>query len=378
MQDYFKTDYVKKLIVSCISELKGRSYTDAFQEERNGFIESVLLSMHQDANKWDEDTQFNIRIMSQRLNSLLSEKLKDERSCNHLYVLCFRFYNEFYLFQEGNSDTHNHIINFALDNAQKISEFDNQLSQQIKYALNAMNAAIVKEIMSNQDLKSIREFISVKEEATRLHSEWKEQVKDLRNSWNEKCSKIERKWKEEFSIKEGRVNDLKNTLDEYETAFNFVSLYDGFKKLGDEKKTQLCWAKRFLITLGGILPCLIFWELHNILQPQSHPTSPYDLLSLIPALALSLVLVYYFRVSLSNYNSVRAQLMQIELRMSLCQFIQNYTKYSAEINKSNPGLLAKFEEIVFSNIMVSEDKIPSTFDGLEQIASLISTLKAKG
>ena len=69
--------------------------------------------------------------------------------------------------------------------------------------------------------------------------------------------------------------------------------------------------------------------------------------------------------------------MQIELRKSLCQFIQDYSKYSKEISRENAGLLSKFEEVIFSNIMTSEDKIPSTFDGLEQLATLIKAVKNK-
>ena len=67
--------------------------------------------------------------------------------------------------------------------------------------------------------------------------------------------------------------------------------------------------------------------------------------------------------------------MQIELRKSLCQFIQSYSDYSSEIRENNPEALSKFEDVVFSNIMLSDDKIPSTFDGIEQIASLINALK---
>lgn len=85
--------------------------------------------------------------------------------------------------------------------------------------------------------------------------------------------------------------------------------------------------------------------------------------------------MYYFRVVLINHISLRTQIMQIELRKSLCQFIQSYSDYSSEIRKNNPEALSKFEDVVFSNIMLSDDKIPSTFDGIEQIASLINSLK---
>lgn len=100
-----------------------------------------------------------------------------------------------------------------------------------------------------------------------------------------------------------------------------------------------------------------------------------DWIKLIPGISLLFISIYYFRISLANVNSIKAQMIQISLRMSLCQFIENYTKFSSKVNADNKDLLTKFEDVIFSNIMPNAEKIPSTFDGVEQLAKLLTSLK---
>lgn len=102
-----------------------------------------------------------------------------------------------------------------------------------------------------------------------------------------------------------------------------------------------------------------------------------NLFRLVPYLTLMIIIIYFFRVSLFNFRSIKAQMTQLSLRMSLCQFIQSYADYSKGIISDNKDLLVRFENIIFSNIVVTEENIPSTYDGLEQLATMIGTLKKK-
>ena len=96
----------------------------------------------------------------------------------------------------------------------------------------------------------------------------------------------------------------------------------------------------------------------------------------LPIFGLEFVLIYFFRVVLTHYNSIQTQIMQIELRQSLCQFIQNYADYAKEIKEKDGASLEKFENLIFSSILSTPDKVPSTFDGLEQLSNLIKNLKS--
>ncbi|MBU2325714.1 MAG: hypothetical protein KJ884_22405, partial [Gammaproteobacteria bacterium] len=73
---------------------------------------------------------------------------------------------------------------------------------------------------------------------------------------------------------------------------------------------------------------------------------------------------------------LRAQLLQIDLRMTLCQFIDKYAEYSAQVKK-NGGSLDGFESVVFSGLVTIDEKIPSTFDGLEFLQGVLSKAGGK-
>lgn len=67
--------------------------------------------------------------------------------------------------------------------------------------------------------------------------------------------------------------------------------------------------------------------------------------------------------------------MQLELRKALCQFIQSYVDYSTVIKKQDSAALEKFESLIFSGVVSDPEKVPSTFDGLDQIGALLKNVR---
>jgi len=61
--------------------------------------------------------------------------------------------------------------------------------------------------------------------------------------------------------------------------------------------------------------------------------------------------------------------------MSLCQFIEAYSKFETEINRDGSSLLSNFEALVFSLIVAKESDIPPLIDGVNQMADLISKIR---
>lgn len=96
----------------------------------------------------------------------------------------------------------------------------------------------------------------------------------------------------------------------------------------------------------------------------------------LPSITLLIVLFWLFRILLQNIKSIQSQIMQLELRMTLCQFIQSYAEKSKELKEQNKEGFEKFESLIFSSIVSSDDKIPSTFDGMEQLSSLLKSFKS--
>ena len=101
----------------------------------------------------------------------------------------------------------------------------------------------------------------------------------------------------------------------------------------------------------------------------------YLLYLAFPVSTFLIIIFYFVRVSLQHVRSIQSQMMQLELRMALCQFIYNYAEDSETLHKKNKEGFEKFENIIFSSIVSSDDKIPSTFDGVEQIAKIIEAIK---
>jgi len=94
-------------------------------------------------------------------------------------------------------------------------------------------------------------------------------------------------------------------------------------------------------------------------------------------IALQIFLFYFFRIVLIHFRTVKAHILQLDLRVSLCQFIQSYAKYAAEIKKSDSASLEKFESLIFSGIVSNDEKLPSTLDGLDQLSSLFKSVQGK-
>lgn len=91
-----------------------------------------------------------------------------------------------------------------------------------------------------------------------------------------------------------------------------------------------------------------------------------------PILGFEILLLYFFRFSLLHFNASKAQLLQLEVRMAVCAFIEDYAKFAKE-NKGQD--LSKFESMIFSAIAHDNEKMPSTFDGMDQLATFIKNIK---
>lgn len=185
-----------------------------------------------------------------------------------------------------------------------------------------------------------------------------------------------KKWNTELDSKCSKVDELQNKLDSQREGFNFVGLYDGFRLIMNDKKKELRNQQIILLILGSAILYPFFDTLylnpHTVFDKELFDLS--NLFIFIPVMSLEIILIYFFRVVLFNFKSVKTQILQIQLRQALCQFIQNYVDYSVEINNKNKGLLDKFESLIFSNILADSEKLPSTFDGLENLVNLIKNI----
>ena len=326
-----------------------------FEEQRNSLIRLVVNSMESEPEQWDELCQISIGWIGDKFISRLAneEKKFSKEMLDIICSMCFRFIFELYLSTKNKLDMEfESARRFVLNN---IGSFENSAKEQIEYAIRDMPIAIFKAISNSDSISSIKEFNSISTQANKLKEDWENEI----------------------SEKESRVISLKESLEKYEVDFNFVGLYQGFEKLATEKESErdnlLFWIR--IISVIIVLPILaelifIYININDIASVQEGLFA-----SVFPTVSLVAISVYYFRVLLFNYKSVKSQLLQIDLRKTLCRFIQHYTKYSSDIKKQDPESLSKFENIIFSGIVSDDGKLPATYDGAEQIVKLIKSAK---
>lgn len=351
----FDTNQSKTVLAKFRQRIDGLIPLNDFDKQRNSLIRLVINAMDKNPDEWNNFCQINIKWIGDQFISRLADK--DELSKEHLddiCSMCFRFLFELYLSTKND-------LSFEFERAREfvfnnMELFEESAREQIEFAIRDMPITIFKAVANSDEIDSLKNFDAVAAKAKQLKEEWD---KDL----NER---------------ERRVESIEDSLSRYENAYNFVGLYQGFDDLSKEKMRErdgiLVWLK--LLSLVIVLP--ITAELMFIYVNIDSLSVIRDglLVSIFPTISLVAISIYYFRVLLFNYKSVKSQLLQIDLRKTLCRFIQSYSSYASEIKSKDADALERFEKVIFSGIVTEDGNLPSTFDGVEQISKLINSVKA--
>lgn len=188
---------------------------------------------------------------------------------------------------------------------------------------------------------------------------------------------------EEFLEKQKLLNektkeDIKKiqlSLEEQKSEYNFVGLSNGFRALREQKKKELDWQNGAYYILMAIIILLIIsksvWSANYLVS--NNFDSPVFIIVTISTVLFLFILLYFFRISLVNVKSIKSQILQIDLRLTLCQFIHNYDSDTKELREGMKESFERFESVIFSPIVATEDQMPATFDGLEQLTGLLSS-----
>lgn len=186
-------------------------------------------------------------------------------------------------------------------------------------------------------------------------------------------------WNHELSTWETKFNELKAFVVKQHSDLNFVGLSLAFSRLANQKKRELFVQILVAILLVMLLIGAIGYPGYLILtQKLEFATVLSWATHASPVIALELLLLYFFRITLRNYYSIKAQLLQLDLRYSLCAFIEGYADFAKRMkNSPEDKTLDRFESIVFSGITADIDKIPGQFDGIEQLATLLKAVRGE-
>lgn len=226
----------------------------------------------------------------------------------------------------------------------------------VKFAERDLPFQIFKELLHSSEIKNLYELnVNLKQ-----------------------ASDLLEKWDDSFEDKKNTVSQLEQKLTETKLTYDFLGLNKGFQQLYEQKKEELKKAKdtySFVAATMFLIPFAEFvFLIGAFLYFKGNIPSAMWLIT-IPFLTLILITLYLVKISLQDKRSIQSQMMQLELRMALCQFIHNYAEDSEILHKKNSAGFEKFENIIFSPLVSSDDKIPTTFDGMEQLAKMVDIFR---
>ncbi len=172
------------------------------------------------------------------------------------------------------------------------------------------------------------------------------------------------------------IEEIEKSLNEQKREYNFVGLSNGFSKLRETKENELETEKKTYKNLMITIIAIIFIKTIGslIYLWANDPINLIFIAITVATIFFLFILLYFFRISLVNIKSIKSQILQIDLRLTLCQFIHNYETDTVKLrSKDMKESFERFESVIFAPIVATEDQMPSTFDGLEQLTGLLSS-----
>lgn len=353
---FFKDENNAKAIASFLRKAEATHIEDKAREIRLSLSREIIGYIYKQPGGWDERCTFNIKhIGDQFLQWLRDFDPTKPTHIDHIYCMSYRFLCEFDFLVGPGKELGMELRSIKNKIQQDNNEIDDDVRSQIIYASYVMPANIAKDFINDANIGVFKDFEQKKIEAENL----------------------KKKWDDEIASKETAAAALKDKLEEYKVGFNFVGLYQGFSDLSAKKAKEAFWLFLSLIGMGLLILSPLVTEIILAVKGviSGNTLGVGHLITLIPVISIEIILIYFFRVILLNHRSVKIQIMQIELRQTLCQFIQSYTGYASEMKKQDSGALEKFESLIFSGLISESEKLPTTFDGIEQVANLIKNVK---
>ncbi|MEI7151531.1 hypothetical protein [Pectobacterium carotovorum] len=163
------------------------------------------------------------------------------------------------------------------------------------------------------------------------------------------------------------IGEINKKLKQQKSNFNFVLLSKAFENLKKSKTRELYYAYvRFSLAIISLIVIPVYLYLT---RGQHSITTYKDFFLYAPLITLEILSFYFMRLFYLELKNIKSQILQISMRLSLCEFIHSYVETKELSNKSENAWRA-FETLIFSPIQASDDKIPAVLDGADVIAEL--------
>ncbi|MEL1983416.1 hypothetical protein V9Z76_19350 [Klebsiella pneumoniae] len=318
-------------------------------------------------------TPYNQQNMDQGLPPSLKELQTDK--ITFLYKT-LRILYEFYFWSGNTYGLPTVLQSEILNRLDKLNK-DSNAPVHFIWIEQSMPAGLTKHLLLSEEFSKLQNIAAdvggFEEKISEQVSQGLKEVQLKSNDLNSKINGLISSANE--SVKSLQEYDEK--LQQYKSEYNFVLLSKAFSNLLKTKKSEYATNHKSVIIFSSFLiatPLLaLLNHIYNFYPVEFNLNAIFYFL---PILSLELLFFYFMRLYYIEGKAIRAQMLQIEQRLSLCEFIHDYveTKNNSSAEKESWSL---FEKLIFSPIQVSSENIPSLLDGASSIAELAGKVLSK-
>ncbi len=316
-------------------------------DRRAQLLLSALKVFLDSPEEYDEYAPLTTSWIGSSLESLLVNKGFSEESIRRALSMSARIIRESTLRRSAWNSAEREILDFFLEDKFSLEGDERLEADYIRYAL---PRSVVEEILVRvQDAE--RSAMHTKEGLIKGTSEL-----------------------------EKRIEGHRTELEKLSSEFNFVGLSAAFARLLEVKSSEKRAAFHALLLFGLLAVVFPMFLLARSVYGEGVDQvgalwSPSHAFGIIAAAGLEVVLLYFFRVALKNYQAAKAQITNLQLRNALCAFIEGYSEFRTRMGKDK-DLLSGFEGLIFSALPVDGSSLPATLDGVGDLAELVRELRS--
>jgi hypothetical protein len=334
------------------------------------YFEKAYINRRDWLNKY---TQFNQRHLEDRARPSL-----DELKSNKLVFLSnlLRVVYEYYFWTQGSFRTPSFISTRILERLDKITPISEYHAQFI-WIERSLPSAMTMDMLTSEQFDTMRKMAN---DVNGYEKKFNDQINKGIELGEGKILDYESKISS-LIIRAGEaqksLEEYDKKLAEYKNNYNFVLLSKAFANLLNTKKAELESASKITVFFISILVLIPLVALVNHIFGWYAVNIDINAIAYyLPLLSLELLIFYFMRLYYLEERTIKTQMLQIEQRLSLCEFIHDYVerKNKAGFDKESWVL---FEKLIFSPIQLSSENIPSLLDGATTVAELAGKILPK-